>query len=96
MKAIDQNEKCFGWKEKQKNYNTKAKEDKYFSYSFRVKDTTRKNVDVVVVVVVVVVVAQWVSGIWTSLTWLWWFGFRPEPIFCHADSNILLASKSGQ
>ena len=23
---------------------------------------------------------QCVSGIWTSLTWLWWLGFRLEPI----------------
>ena len=22
-----------------------------------------------------------VSGIWTSLTWLWWFGLRLEPIW---------------
>ena len=25
-----------------------------------------------------------VSWIWTSLTWLWWFGFRLEPIFATA------------
>ncbi len=32
MKAIDQNEKCFGWREKQKNYKTTAREDKYFLF----------------------------------------------------------------
>ena len=36
-----------------------------------------------------------VSGLWTSLSWLWCFGFRLKPIFvtAQAASKILLGSK---
>ena len=39
-----------------------------------------------------------VSGIWTRLTWLWWFGFRLEPISGNDRTvpKIVAHSTSGQ
>ena len=40
-------------------------------------------------------ILQSVSRTWTSLTWLWWFGFRLKPIFDlpPLPQKIALASK---
>ena len=39
-----------------------------------------------------------VSGIWTNLTWLWWFGFRHEPIsgMTEPTKKIFAHDKSSQ
>ena len=41
---------------------------------------------------------MWVLGIWTSLPWLWWFGYRQKPIFANdpAASQNTTCFKSGQ
>ena len=42
----------------------------------------------------------WVSGIWTSLTWLWWFAFgfmfEPMPNNDQSAPNVVAHVKSGQ
>ena len=50
------------------------------------------------VVVDVVAVVQCVSGIWKSLMWLQWFGFRLELISCddQATPKIVTHLKNGQ
>ena len=31
---------------------------------------------------------MWVLGIWTSLPWLWWFGYRQKPIFANDPGSF--------
>jgi len=41
---------------------------------------------------------QYVSEIWTNLTWLWWFGFRLEPISDKDQATAIIVAlfKNGQ